>query len=98
MVDVGSFYSKVGFAGDDGMLFIHLSFSLLYNNNLSTAPRGVFPSIVGRPRHSGVMVGMGQKDSVSFLIYYFVIILLLVFCDSCSMLEMRHKAREAFSL
>merc|ERR1712102_243064 len=27
------------------------------------APRSVFPSIVGRPRHTGVMVGMGQKDS-----------------------------------
>ncbi len=27
------------------------------------APRAVFPSIVGRPRHTGVMVGMGQKDS-----------------------------------
>ena len=27
------------------------------------APRAVFPSIVGRPRHQGVMVGMGQKDS-----------------------------------
>jgi actin len=26
-------------------------------------PRAVFPSIVGRPRHKGVMVGMGQKDS-----------------------------------
>jgi hypothetical protein len=26
------------------------------------APRAVFPSIVGRPRHMGVMVGMGQKD------------------------------------
>ncbi|CAF1360733.1 unnamed protein product [Didymodactylos carnosus] len=26
------------------------------------APRSVFPSIVGRPRHTGVMVGMGQKD------------------------------------
>jgi actin beta/gamma 1 len=25
------------------------------------APRAVFPSIVGRPRHKGVMVGMGQK-------------------------------------
>merc|ERR1712208_140994 len=24
---------------------------------------GVFPSIVGRPRHVGVMVGMGQKDA-----------------------------------
>ncbi|XP_053394899.1 actin, cytoplasmic 3-like [Mercenaria mercenaria] len=27
------------------------------------APQVVFPSIVGRPRHQGVMVGMGQKDS-----------------------------------
>merc|ERR1719361_2940619 len=25
------------------------------------APRAVFPSIVGRPRHQGVMVGLGQK-------------------------------------
>eukprot|EP00698_Gefionella_okellyi_P019899 TRINITY_DN6173_c0_g1_i1.p1 TRINITY_DN6173_c0_g1~~TRINITY_DN6173_c0_g1_i1.p1 ORF type:complete len:379 (-),score=80.18 TRINITY_DN6173_c0_g1_i1:152-1288(-) len=27
------------------------------------APRAVFPSIVGRPKMKGVMVGMGQKDS-----------------------------------
>ena len=27
------------------------------------APTAIFPSIVGRPRHQGVMVGMGQKDS-----------------------------------
>jgi len=27
------------------------------------APRSVFPSVVGRPRHQGVMVGMGQKDA-----------------------------------
>jgi len=27
------------------------------------APRCVFPSIVGRPKHQGVMVGMGAKDS-----------------------------------
>merc|ERR1712039_725462 len=27
------------------------------------APRAVFPSIVARPRHQGVMVGMGQKDA-----------------------------------
>ena len=30
---------------------------------IADAPRAVFPSIVGRPRHTGVMVGMGQKDS-----------------------------------
>lgn len=27
------------------------------------APRAVFPSILGVPKHKGVMVGMGQKDS-----------------------------------
>nr|XP_028682129.1 POTE ankyrin domain family member G isoform X1 [Macaca mulatta] len=27
------------------------------------APRAVFPSIVGRPRHQGIMGGMGQKES-----------------------------------
>ena len=27
------------------------------------APRAVFPTIVSRPRHRGVMVGMGQKDA-----------------------------------
>merc|ERR1712098_860511 len=27
------------------------------------APRAVFPSIVGRSRHQGVMGGMGQKDA-----------------------------------
>merc|ERR1712168_1234792 len=27
------------------------------------APRAVFPSVVGRARHQGVMVGMGQKDA-----------------------------------
>ncbi|KAK3271134.1 hypothetical protein CYMTET_20495 [Cymbomonas tetramitiformis] len=27
------------------------------------APRSVFPSVVGRPRHQGVMVGMAQKDA-----------------------------------
>ncbi|CAC5387869.1 unnamed protein product [Mytilus coruscus] len=26
-------------------------------------PRAIFPTAVGRPRHQGVMVGMGQKDS-----------------------------------
>jgi actin-related protein len=27
------------------------------------APRAVFPSMIGRPKHTAVMVGMGQKDS-----------------------------------
>ena len=29
------------------------------------APRTVFPSIVGRPRHIGVMVGAGNKGMAS---------------------------------
>jgi len=32
------------------------------------APRAVFPSIVGRPRHQGVMVGMGQKKKIHMLV------------------------------
>ena len=28
------------------------------------APRAVFPSIVGRPRHQGVLIGLGQKASI----------------------------------
>ena len=27
------------------------------------APRAVYPSVIGRPRHQGVMVGMSQKDA-----------------------------------
>jgi len=27
------------------------------------APRAVFPSIIGRPKHQGTMVGMAQKDA-----------------------------------
>ncbi|XP_069959186.1 actin, adductor muscle-like isoform X2 [Cherax quadricarinatus] len=27
------------------------------------SPRAVFPSVVGRPRHHGIMVGMGQKEA-----------------------------------
>ena len=33
------------------------------------APRAVFPSLVGRPRHTGVMVGMGQKVRASSVAY-----------------------------
>ena len=27
------------------------------------APRAVFPTIIGRPKHPGIMVGMDQKDA-----------------------------------
>ena len=39
------------------------SFGVIFIVLGDDAPRAVFPSIVGRPRHQGVMVGMGQKDS-----------------------------------
>ncbi|XP_078001506.1 protein mono-ADP-ribosyltransferase PARP4-like isoform X2 [Glandiceps talaboti] len=42
---------------DSGSLFTKAGFSGL------SKPQSVFPSAVGRPRHQGVMVGMGQKDS-----------------------------------
>ena len=44
--------------------FIHITFIIKHTGFAGDdAPRAVFPSIVGRPRHTGVMVGMGQKDS-----------------------------------
>ena len=49
--------------------FVYLSLTILGSGMCKAgfagddAPRAVFPSIVGRPRHKGVMVGMGQKDS-----------------------------------
>ena len=42
------------------------------------APRAVFPSIVGRPRHQGVMVGMGQKVRPCVLPLYHLSLLLQV--------------------
>lgn len=41
--------------------FIRSGFALQAGFAGDDAPRAVFPSIVGRPRHTGVMVGMGQK-------------------------------------
>ena len=35
------------------------------------APRSVFPSLVGRPRHTGVMTGMGNKDSYKMCVVVF---------------------------
>ncbi len=42
---------------DNGSWFVKAGFAG------DDAPRAVFPSLIGRPRHTGVMVGMGQKDS-----------------------------------
>ena len=42
------------------------------------APRAVFPSIVGRPRHQGVMVGMGQKGN-TFLYFCFYFLFFFIF-------------------
>ena len=41
---------------DNGSHMIKAGFAL------DDSPRAVFPSVVGRPRHSGVMVGMRQRD------------------------------------
>jgi Actin len=47
------------------------------------APRAVFPSIVGRPRHTGVMVGMGQKvRSLEFV--------LAMACGAVAVLPLAH--------
>lgn len=48
--------SKPAIVIDNGSGFMKVGFAG------EEAPRAVFPSIVGRPRHQGVMVGMGQKD------------------------------------
>eukprot|EP01083_Nonionella_stella_P071007 190389_1 len=42
VMDIGTRYTKLGFAGDD-------------------APKEVFPTVVGRQRHAGVMFGMGYN-------------------------------------
>ncbi|KAJ3367584.1 hypothetical protein GGF31_007397 [Allomyces arbusculus] len=52
VIDNGSGMCKAGFAGDDANAAVHWIGGV-----------AVFPSLVGRPRHTGVMVGMGQKDS-----------------------------------
>lgn len=65
------------------------------------APRAVFPSIVGRPRHQGVMVGMGQKASISSLLSNSLCLALSnldiskLWCRM-PMLAMRRNPREAF--
>merc|ERR1711988_1284589 len=60
VVDNGTGMVKAAFAGDDAPRFTRVE---KRTRKIIDAPRAVFPSIVGRPRHQGVMVGMGQKDS-----------------------------------
>jgi len=57
MSDDGGDNDTPGLVVDNGSGMVKAGFSG------DDAPRAVFPSIVGRPRHKGVMVGMGQKDS-----------------------------------
>ena len=45
------------------LIFICVSFVFVAGFAGDDAHRVVFPSIVGRPRHQGVMVGMSQKDA-----------------------------------
>ncbi len=47
------------------------------------APRAVFPSTVGRPRHTGVMVGMGQKVSLATHFIEFCRLTPAGFFDGC---------------
>ena len=71
VVDNGSGMCKAGFAGDDAPRAVSLPFDGLlpgirengHGRLIENGVSQVFPSIVGRPRHQGVMVGMGQKDS-----------------------------------
>jgi len=57
---------------------------------MGDAPRAVFPSIVGRPKMPGIMVGMDQKDSyvgdeaMPCLMPFFVLILPVVTSQSTS--------------
>eukprot|EP00768_Dysnectes_brevis_P003281 gnl/Dysnectes_brevis/2357_a2782_1451.p1 GENE.gnl/Dysnectes_brevis/2357_a2782_1451~~gnl/Dysnectes_brevis/2357_a2782_1451.p1 ORF type:complete len:266 (-),score=63.02 gnl/Dysnectes_brevis/2357_a2782_1451:118-915(-) len=39
------------------------SFETRIGINRDDAPRAVFPTVIGKPMHRGVMVGMGQKDA-----------------------------------
>lgn len=55
--------SKIRLGGSHLYWIILIDFPLQAGFAGDDAPRAVFPSIVGRPRHTGVMVGMGQKDA-----------------------------------
>jgi hypothetical protein len=50
---------------EDIYIYIYICTALSYSFFLvgDDAPRAVFPSIVGRPKHPGIMVGMDQKDA-----------------------------------
>ena len=69
VIDNGSGKSSKIFISMHTQINISVSISLMFIGMCKAgfagddAPRAVFPSIVGRPRHQGVMVGMGQKDS-----------------------------------
>ena len=71
VVDKGSGMCKAGFADDDAfhgkdvtaLVADHGSGMCKDGFAGDDAPRAVFPSIVGRPKMPGIMVGMDQKDS-----------------------------------
>ncbi len=49
---------------DNNMIVIEIGSGLTKAGFLGeTKPRAIVPTMIGRPRHTGVMVGMGQKDS-----------------------------------
>ena len=63
--DDGIVHRKImAYAEEDAPVVMDLGSSLLRAGFAGEAmPRSVVPPVVGRPRHQGVMVGMGQKDS-----------------------------------
>eukprot|EP01084_Bolivina_argentea_P295495 508751_1 len=64
VVDNGSLMIKAGFSSDDAPR-ASINYVLIYCNKLTikySIHILVFPPIVGRPRHQGVIVGMHQKD------------------------------------
>jgi actin-related protein len=57
--------NKTGMADDDVQALVVDNGSGMCKAGFAgdDAPRAVFPSIVGRPKHPGIMVGMDQKDA-----------------------------------
>jgi hypothetical protein len=62
------------------------------------APRAIFPTIVGRPRHCGVMIGMGTKGIIFyFYFFYSEILLIFLFLSKMLLLGMKLNPNVGFS-
>lgn len=59
-----AFSGGASVATDPGMIVLEVGSGLTKAGFLGDSkPRVIVPTMIGRPRHMGVMVGMGQKDS-----------------------------------